>query len=62
MSDKHEYVVYKIGGVFLSAGMYSLSDLEKLVEAVRKQEQLEHEALQRSIKAIKMEFKGSSCN
>jgi hypothetical protein len=62
MSDKHKYVVYEIGGVFLSAGMYSLSDLEKLVEVVRKKEQLEHEALQRSIKEIKMEFKGPACN
>ena len=62
MSEEYEHVVYKLGGVFLSAGMYSLSDLEKIVETVREKERLEHEALQRSIKAIKMEFKGFKCN
>jgi hypothetical protein len=62
MNEEYEHVVYKIGGVFLPAGMYSAEELENLAAAVREKERLEHEALQRSIKAIKMEFKGFTCN
>ena len=62
MSEEHVHVTYKLGGVFLSAGMYSLADLEKLVEVVREKERQEHVALQRSIQAAKLDFKGPKCN
>jgi len=63
MSDGlYEMVTYKMGGIFLPAGVYTLTDLEELVEAVREMERRHSAALKKSIQVTKRDFKEPKCN